>query len=64
MDTFFSQSNCDRCGASLEGKCRKMSWFTEDCLCEDCVSKETALRKELGKDMEGCGYVPTLDGKK
>ncbi len=69
-DKFFSQPNCDRCHSSLEGKSRKMSWFTEDCLCEECSKKESILRERLDKEgqssynLEGCGYMPTLKGEK
>jgi len=68
-DTFFSTKTCDRCYASLEGKSRKLSWFTEDCLCESCANKEMILRKQLNKEgknvatLEGCGYLPKV-GKK
>jgi len=63
-DKFFTQTHCDRCSESLEGKSRKMSWFTEDCLCEICIKKELELRSKLnnkGVDvaaLEGCGKVP------
>ena len=68
-DRFFTTQNCDRCQASL-GNTRKMSWFTEDCLCDRCIENEAYLRKELENkgikvhDLEGCGYLPTLDDKK
>ncbi len=64
-DKFFTQPNCDRCSTSLEGQARKMSWFTDDCLCEICTAKELELRNKLeGKgvdvaELEGCGYMPT-----
>ena len=64
-DKFFTTTTCDRCSASLEGKARKMSWFTEDCLCDTCVNKELELRGKLegqGIDvagLEGCGYMPS-----
>ncbi len=39
MDTFFTQSTCDRCGGSLkEG--RIMSMFNTDCICMECKRKE------------------------
>ena len=69
-DRFYTTRNCDRCGESLEGKARKMSWFTEDCLCPDCINKEKVLRNELSKNginvanLEGCGYMPSPDGEK
>lgn len=64
-DKFFTTRNCDRCNASLEGKTRKMSWFTEDCLCDTCIDKEKELRMKLEgqgidvADLEGCGYMPS-----
>ena len=69
-DKFFNQTNCDRCNSSLEGKARKMSWFTEDCLCPDCCKKEQKLKAVLltqGVDvsnLEGCGYIPQINGEK
>ena len=69
-DTFFSQPNCDRCGCKLKRQARKMSWFTEDCLCEVCVDKESVLRNDLESkgvdvaDLEGCGYMPNTKGGK
>lgn len=63
-DKFFTQDTCDRCFSSLAGQARKMSWFTEDCLCESCSTKEgelrSALRKEGSSDSEGCGFIPKL----
>jgi len=67
-DRFFTTRNCDRCNTSLEGKARKMSWFTEDCLCPDCITKEEQLRNELENkginvaNLEGCGYIPSTNG--
>ena len=66
-DTFFDKTNCDRCDTSLKGKSRKMSWFTEECLCNDCVLKEQIVRTILDRkgvnssNLEGCGYVPQVD---
>lgn len=63
-DRFFTTMACDRCGSSLEDKPRKMSWFTEDCLCPDCVLqeediKERALKRGIDTaDLEGIGYIP------
>jgi hypothetical protein len=60
MDTFFSQTNCDRCGKSLNGG-RITSWFTEETICMDCKEKENETRRQLfenGSRYEGCGYVP------
>ncbi len=68
-DKFFTTQNCDRCQASLEGKARQLSWFTEECLCPSCQQKEKELRNKLearGKDtseLEGCGYLPQLNGE-
>lgn len=39
MDTFFSQTTCDRCGGSLDGG-RIMSMFNEDCICMRCSEDE------------------------
>ena len=69
-DIFFTQRNCDRCNDSLDGKPRRMSWFTEECLCPHCCAKEDELKKILRNKgintntLEGCGYVPTPNGKK
>jgi hypothetical protein len=59
MDTFFRQTNCDRCNSELS--VRKMSWFNEDTLCMDCIDKEKLIRSQLpenGRTYEGCGYIP------
>jgi hypothetical protein len=61
-DTFFSQSNCDRCGSKLVA--RITSWFTTETICLDCSAKEDKIKEMLkgqGKnpsDFEGCGYIP------
>jgi len=66
-DRFFTTSTCDRCSTSLEGQARKMSWFTEDCLCVTCMGDEEKLREALETkginvaDMEGCGYMPKIN---
>ena len=39
MDTFYSQKNCDRCGAVL-GDSRTMSRFTKECICRKCAAEE------------------------
>ena len=39
MDTFFTQTHCDRCHGLLDG-IRTMSMFNEDYLCLDCATKE------------------------
>ena len=41
-DRFFTTTECDRCGGSLEGG-RIMSMFNEDCLCMECHRKERSL---------------------
>jgi len=61
-DTFFSQTNCDRCGGELDT--RTMSWFTQECICMTCANDEKDLRNDLphcGKDYEGCGYIPKVE---
>ena len=43
-----------------------MSWFTEECICEDCSKeekniKERALNKGMDvKKLEGCGFIPKI----
>ena len=39
MDTFFSQTNCDRCGGSLASG-RTMSMFNTQCICNNCKKLE------------------------
>lgn len=39
MDTFFTQTHCDRCGGSLKGG-RIMSMYNTDCICPECKDKE------------------------
>lgn len=39
MDTFFTQTHCDRCGGSLEGG-RIMSMYSTECLCLACKDNE------------------------
>ena len=39
MDTFFTQKNCDRCGASLAGG-RTMSMYNTDTICMACKDAE------------------------
>jgi hypothetical protein len=56
---FLTLSNCDRCKSDLT--IRKMSWFTEETICDTCSNLERDLRKKLpnkGRDLEGCGYLP------
>jgi len=40
MNKFLTQENCDRCGESLDGKCRIMSIFNTDCICLECKEAE------------------------
>ena len=64
QDRFFTQSNCDRCSESLNGKSRTCSWFTEECICDDCSKKEKEIKAKLRdngqSDHEGCGFVPKI----
>ena len=39
MDKFYSQTNCDRCGAIL-GDSRTMSRFSKECICRTCAAEE------------------------
>jgi len=39
MDTFFTQTNCDRCGKPLTGG-RTMSMFNTDTICLECADAE------------------------
>jgi len=63
---FFITKTCERCHAGLEGQARKMSWFTEECLCEDCIKKEQEARNKMdaagidSSSLEGCGYLPKM----
>ena len=47
MDSFFTQTHCDRCGAQLTGG-RTMSMFNTDCICMKCAKEERA-RSDYGK---------------
>jgi len=63
MQDFLSIENCERCGESLKGKARTMSWFTTQTICMKCSAKEDEIKAKLRakgiKDaMEGCGYIP------
>lgn len=50
MDTFFNQTSCDRCSASLkEG--RIMSMYNKDCICMEC-KKEEKERDDYDKARE------------
>lgn len=65
MDKFFNQSNCDRCGQSLQSG-RIMSWFTTETICLKCAQSERQLKQKLRAqgtntdELEGCGYIPRL----
>ncbi len=39
MDTFFTQKNCDRCGASLAGG-RTVSMYNTETICMKCKEAE------------------------
>ena len=39
MDTFFTQTTCDRCGGSLAGG-RTMSMFNTETICMACADAE------------------------
>lgn len=70
MDTFYTQTQCDRCGGSLaEG--RIMSMYNRECICMKCKQAETQradYRDALAADHEaikqgnynfdGIGYSP------
>ena len=64
-DTFFTQTNCDRCQAPLP--VRILSWFKNETICMECSKKEQAIKDELIKqgknsaDFENCGYIPILE---
>jgi hypothetical protein len=63
MDSFFTQTNCDRCPNPLD--VRTTSWFNNDTICMACSKQEKVIKGELRKQghqdaMEGCGYVPTI----
>jgi hypothetical protein len=65
-DTFFIQSNCDRCSNDLKGG-RIMSWFNNDTICMECKEIENELCNlivEQGKSkssFEGIGHLPTKE---
>lgn len=50
MDTFFTQTHCDRCHRPLNGA-RTMSMFNKDCICMDCSAKEKE-RPDYSKAVE------------
>ena len=76
-DDFFRRTTCERCGESLSGHARTMSWFTEETICTSgrgkhlsCASKEDKIKQALRergenpRDYEGCGYIPTVQPAK
>lgn len=76
-DDFFRRTTCERCGESLSGHARTMSWFTEETICTSgrgkymsCEQKEYKIKQALrdrGLDprkYEGCGYIPTVINSK
>ena len=69
MDTFFTQTNCDRCKKSLQDG-RITSWFNEETICLECSDKERKYKQKLRdngidpSNLEGIGYVPTIQETK
>ncbi|MFZ8932365.1 MAG: gamma-glutamylcyclotransferase [Bacteriovoracaceae bacterium] len=65
MDSFFRKETCDRCFEKLTS--RQMSWFNEDCLCQECIEHEQKIKTKINEkglksqDFEGCGYIPDPD---
>jgi len=64
-DPFFTQTYCDRCSNDL--RVRTMSWFTTETICMECSAKEDVIKQKLRERgiedaMEGCGYVPKIQG--
>lgn len=41
MSDLFNKTNCDRCGESLQGKSRTMSMYNTQCICMNCMDKES-----------------------
>ena len=68
-DRLLDANCCERCGESLEGKGRMMSWFTEETICangeNNCSAKESEIKRKLreqGKSShEGCGFIPIVE---
>lgn len=64
-DRLFDATHCERCRMDLTKSARITSWFTEETLCMACSSKEDIIKRKLRNsgrgDMEGCGYIPTID---
>ena len=76
-DDFFNRATCERCGCSLTGHARTMSWFTEETICtsgngkrnscqfqEEKIKQAIKDRGEDTRDYEGCGYLPTISPAK
>lgn len=59
---FWNKTECDRCDKSLKDKGRMMSWFTEECLCMECIESESWIKRQLHNTLayEGCGYIPEV----
>lgn len=54
MDRFYTQTTCDRCGASLQ-EGRIMSMYNEDCICMKCKEEERKrpdYQEAQAKDIE------------
>lgn len=54
-DSFFTQTNCDRCKTSLVGKARTMSMYNKDCICMNCKEvekKRSDYKNALSADNE------------
>jgi hypothetical protein len=64
-DRFFDATLCERCGKDLKRSAFIMSWFNEQTICMECSGKEDVIKTKLRNsgrgDMEGCGYIPTLN---
>lgn len=70
MDTFFTQSRCDRCHRPLTGG-RMMSMFNTQCICMDCVAEERrrtdyqrAVEAERSAVRNGNMNYPGIEGAK
>lgn len=65
-DSFFTQTHCGRCGATLK-RGRTMSWFLDQTICMKCSTDESIIKTKLRQngenpnDYEGCGYIPSFD---
>jgi hypothetical protein len=66
LDQFLTQTHCDRCNTSLEGKARILSWFNKQTICMECSVREREIRAKLpegGATFEGCGFIPEVPAK-